>query len=103
MIRVSSKKILHENCAKIAQRFAYVSSKNCTKFRCFCALMHELHGNNSQNCMQYLEIYSSIAFSACRFFRAAGAAAVVEAVDAAAVAAEVVARVVATVVVIPIL
>ena len=29
----------HENCAKIAQRFAKVSSKNCTKCWCFCPLM----------------------------------------------------------------
>ena len=37
MPRVSSLNFLHENRAKIAQRFAYVS-KNCTKFRCFCVL-----------------------------------------------------------------
>ena len=26
---------------EIAQRFAYVSIKHCTKFRCFCALMRK--------------------------------------------------------------
>ena len=35
--RVFSRNVLHENRAKIAQRFAYVSSKICTQFRCFCA------------------------------------------------------------------
>ena len=35
--RVSSQKKFH----KIALIFAYDSSKNCTKFWCFCALMHK--------------------------------------------------------------
>ena len=39
--RVSSRIFLHENRAKIAQRFSYLSSKHCTKFRCFCALMRK--------------------------------------------------------------
>jgi len=39
MDRVSSRNFLHENSANIAQRFAHLSSKNCTKFWCFCALM----------------------------------------------------------------
>ena len=39
--RVSSRIFMHENRAKIAQRFSYLSSKHCTKFRCFCALMRK--------------------------------------------------------------
>ena len=39
--RVSSRNFLHENRAKITHRFAYVSSKNCTKFRWFCSLMRK--------------------------------------------------------------
>ena len=41
MFRVSSRNFFHENRAKIAQRFTQVSSKNCTKFWCFCPLMRK--------------------------------------------------------------
>ena len=38
-IRVSNRNFLHENRPIIAQRFSYVSSKNCMKFRYNFALM----------------------------------------------------------------
>ena len=33
---------------EFAQRFAYVSIKHCTKFRCFCALMLKVFRTNSE-------------------------------------------------------
>ena len=40
-VRVSNRNFLHENRLTIAQRFSYVSSKNCTKFRYIFALMRK--------------------------------------------------------------